>query len=119
MKNLFCIDLRLFNHITINKVTDKYGIPFEKLWELKKDGVAKIWIDETPYDGKNILIAYNTKKSDEIIFTDTLKEHLSKMDFMKPEKRKLDTDSILEKISKFGISSLKADEKEFLDNLSK
>ena len=60
-----------------------------------------------------------TKKSDEIIFTDTLKEHLSKMDFMKPEKRKLDTDSILEKISKFGISSLKADEKEFLDNLSK
>jgi hypothetical protein len=43
------------------------------------------------------------------------------MDFLKPEKKvkSLDTDSILEKISKFGISSLKPEEKDYLDSLSK
>lgn len=121
MKNIICVDLRLFNHISMNEVSDKTGIDFQQLWNLKKEGIAKIWIDLKGYDGeKNSLVAYNTKKSQDVIFTDDFKKHLNAMDFLIPEKRSkiLDTDSILEKISKFGIQSLKPEEKEFLDKLN-
>ena len=120
MKNITCIDLRLFNHVTLNEVSEKIGINFEHLWNLKKDGIAKIWIVLKGYDGENSLVAYNTKKCEDIIFTNEFTKHLNGMDFLKPEKKSkiLDTDSILEKISKFGIQSLKPEEKEFLDKLN-
>jgi hypothetical protein len=121
MKNITCIDLRLFNHITLNEVSEKIGIDFNHLWNLKKDGIAKIWIVVKGYDGENSLVAYNTKKCEDVIFTNEFSKHLLEMDFLKPEKKvkSLDTDSILEKISKFGISSLKPEEKDYLDSLSK
>jgi len=120
MKNITCIDLRLFNHITMNEVSEKTGFDFQRLWDLKKDGIAKIWIVIKGYDGENSLVAYNTKKCQDIVFTSQFAKHLNGMDFLKPEKKSknLDVDSILEKISKFGISSLKPDEKEFLDKLN-
>jgi HJR/Mrr/RecB family endonuclease len=103
----------------LNEVSEKIGIDFNHLWNLKKDGIAKIWIVVKGYDGENSLVAYNTKKCEDIIYTNSFSKHLLNMDFIKPEKKKrvLDTDLILEKISKFGISSLKPDEKEYLDSL--
>jgi hypothetical protein len=70
------------------------------------------------------MIAYSTvKKPKEIIYTNGLENILSEMSSyqLQPsiDLSELSVDKILDKISKFGMTSLLKEEKEFLDEASK
>jgi hypothetical protein len=117
MKNIFKLDLRKFNNEKLKEVCDKYLLDYDKMLSNKKKGYANTWID----NDLGIVVAFTTKKDSTIVYTHAMDNFLSsakEVEIIK-QPRELDLDSILEKISKYGIDSLKDDEKEFLDNLSK
>jgi len=115
MKNIICIDLKMFNHVKLQEVCDKYGLNYDTLLQNKYDGFAKIWIDTNT----NLIVAFNTKKNSNVQQSEAFSEllmNISPVEITK-QPRKLDLDSILEKISAYGIDSLKQDEKDFLKSL--
>lgn len=117
MKNTICIDLTKFNYEKLKDVSNELDLDYDVLVRNKKKGFAKIFVNTD----LGIIIAYTTKKNkSEICYTGTFDEALSKMKSFEITKDpvQLDTDSILEKISKYGIDSLNKDEKLYLDNLS-
>jgi hypothetical protein len=115
MKNIVCIDLRMFNHIKLKEVCDMYGFDYQTLLSTKTQGFAKIWINKDTMK----TFAFTVKKDDTVRFTDDFAKEISEIKPIEPikQERSLDLDSILEKISMYGIGSLKPNEKEFLDNL--
>ena len=72
-----------------------------------------MWIDKNT----DKIIAFNKKKVDIVMISDSFVEILNNINPVQLPKRNMDLDTILEKISKSGIESLNVREKNFLDNL--
>lgn len=117
MKNIVKVDLRKFNQAKLKEVCDKYSLDYNSLVNNKKNGFAILWIDIDT----QIIIAYTMKKNDKIFYTNLMDDFLSSMKEVEIVKqpKELTVDSVLEKISKYGIDSLTDYEKDFLDNSSK
>ncbi len=119
--NLILIDLKQYNHPKLREIALQFDWNQEVLVMFKDNNIAKIWVD---VDTKDV-VAYTTKKDNNIKLGDDFMEKLSSMDsYQLPKKAKvtnltLDLDSILEKISRTGLDSLTNDERSFLDNLNK
>lgn len=118
--DLFSFDLRQFNHTKLKEFCDEKKFNYEELCHYKSEGFAMIWVDKNT----NKIVGFNTKKESQIVVTSLFREMLMKVPSYTPPKKTvspeaLDLDSILEKISKYGINSLKQEEKNFLENLNK
>lgn len=116
MGNIICIDLTKFNNEDLKKISDKYNVDSISLLSNKKDGFKKLWICEETLN----IIAFNTKKDDEIKYTSSFGERLKSMNSIEMKKEPnviFNVDSILEKISKYGIESISKEEKDFLDGI--
>lgn len=117
--NIICIDLTKFNNEKLKEVSDKLDISYEILLSNKENGFAKLFVDLT---GSGTIVAFTTKKNKEkVILTNYFTKSLLEMTSFEiiKEPVQLEMDSVLEKISKYGIESLSKLEKDFLDNLSK
>lgn len=121
MKNIILIDFTFTSMDSLKSICDDLKINFDILKSDKeKFKFYKIWIN-TEF---KTMIAYSTvKKPKEIIYTNGLESILSEMSSyqLQPstDLSELSVDKILDKISKFGMSSLLKEEKEFLDKASK
>lgn len=109
-----CIDLTEFSQKKLRVISEKYQISYDFLIHNKNVGCAKIWIDLD----MSMMVGFTTKKSDRFELTEQWTDTITNI---KPIKFKnndksLSVDSILDKISKFGIKSLTKIEKQFLDN---
>ncbi len=115
MRDIICIDLRMFNHIKLKEICDKLDIDYNVMLSTKNKGFAKVWINQ---ENKKTF-AFTLKKDDTVRFTDAFTQEISEMIPVElPKKPKeLDLDTILEKISSYGIDSLSQYEKDFLNNL--
>ena len=126
LENILVIDLtksnyqnlqRLIDDNKINEMLEDDILDVKMLSDNKKYGLCKLFIDKT----KGHLIAYTTKKDKETVVL--VKEFTKDLLNIKPlelkKNSKMDLDSILDKISKFGKNSLKEKELSFLENLSK
>ena len=120
MKNIKVIDLTMFNNEKLKEVAKMFpGISInpDNLIKDKKGGIKKVFLDTESL----VVIAYTLKSNpDEIIFTDSLVEKLAAIEpIQMPKKQRntgpLSVDTILDKISKWGIESLTESEKTFLD----
>jgi len=115
MENIICIDLKMFNHIKLKELCDIHGFNYDTIINNKYEGFSKLWIRKED----NMIVAFTTKKSDTVQYTDMFSNDLLKISpiALQKQPKNLDLDSILEKISAYGIDSLKPDEKDFLNNL--
>lgn len=112
-KNIICIDLTKFNNEKLVDVAKELSLDYNSLLSDKKEGFAKLYI------GIKGTIAFTMKGGkDKIHYTKEFTNDLSNMDSFELVKEPIvmNVDSILEKISKFGISSITTEEKEFFDN---
>lgn len=123
--NAFQIDFSLQSKKDIEIICDRYSIKFDELMEKHKVwDFYKIFIDIESFK----MFAYILNSDRKTLkFTDAIDEVILSI---KPEVAEikvetptseiiLDIDTILEKITKYGINSLTNKEKEFLDNSSK
>lgn len=115
MENIICIDLKMFNHIKLKEICENYDLDYGSLLQNKYDGFAKLWIDIE----KKIIISYTTKKDSTIQPTQSFQEILSKVEPVPVPKLQpvLNVDLILDKINKYGIDSIRKEERDFLDSL--
>ncbi len=118
MGNIICIDLTKFNNEKLVQLAKIYKLSPEGLINDKKEGFAKVYMDID----KGLLVAFTYKRrKDEIVIADVFNEHLRSIPSVVVEKKQplseMTIDSILDKISKYGIESLSINEKNFLDNL--
>jgi hypothetical protein len=118
MKNLICIDLRQFNNEKLKDVSKSLNLIYENLLIGKKDGFVKIYIDRSTG-----LVVATTHKDDlnNIVLSSEFTKSLSEMPtFSMPKKeiKNLSIDSILDKISKYGMESLNENEIGFLEKNS-
>jgi len=116
--NIICIDLTKFNYDKLKEVSSKLNVKLDILVNNKKEGFAKLFVDTN----LSIIIAFTTKRDkNRVVYTDVYDNKLLEMNSFEIVKQpvQLDMDSVLEKITKYGIDSLNKNEKEFLDNLSK
>lgn len=124
MKNVICIDLTKFNNEAIIELCNTHDLCKEEVLRNKKIGVAKLFINTDT----NQLIAYITKKDKTLKYTDVLADYLNSIksveivqinpiidEVISNDLGDLTIDSILDKISKYGITSISANEKAFLD----
>lgn len=113
--NIRLIDLRNFNHPQIRTLCDIHGFNYDILCGYKDSGYAKVWIDGDSNDHK--IFAYTNKKSSDFIATIHLRDYFNSIPSLELAKqpRKLDLDSILDKIAKWGKDSLSKEEIEFLN----
>jgi hypothetical protein len=114
--NIICIDLTKFNNEKLKEVSNELNLSYDIVLKNKKKGFAKIFLD-----GSRV-IAFTTKKDKGTInFMDSFANDLMKMDSFEvtDEPVNFELDSVLEKITKYGVDSLSKNEKKFLDNLSK
>lgn len=120
MKNIILIDYQFTSLDKLKKICDELNINFDVLKKDKEDfKLLKIWLDiDLLY-----MVAYTTIKRPNEIKYDGFEQRLLEMSrySLKPttDLSNLSIDSILDKISQFGINSLLKEEKEFLDNVSK
>lgn len=119
MENIICIDLINSDLSKLNDLADLFSISVEPLILNKRAGFARLWID--PVSG--ILIAYSIKSNPlAIVMSNIFKDSLVSIEpysIVKPiEKVELNSDKILDKISKTGIKSLLKEEVEYLKSLS-
>lgn len=116
MKDIKCVDLTSYNCEKLKEVSEFLGIQnHEAMVENKKNGVTKMWID---ISNNMTTIAYSVKGDKNVYMTD---EFLSDLNKIKPfvlikKVKELNLNSILDKISEYGITSLSTNEKLFLDN---
>jgi hypothetical protein len=123
--NAFQIDFSLQSKKDIEIICDRYSIKFDELMEKHKVwDFYKIFIDIESFK----MFAYILNSDRKTLkFTDAIDEVILSI---KPEVVEvkeetptseiiLDIDTILEKITNYGINSLTNKEKEFLDNSSK
>lgn len=117
-KDIICVDLTKFNFEKLEEVSTKFNLDLDMLVSNKKRGFAKLFLDLR----LDIIIAYTTKKNKrEIVYTDYIENVLSEMKpiEVKKEPVQLTVNSVLEKITKYGIDSLSDNEKDFLNDYSK
>jgi hypothetical protein len=121
MKNVICIDLTKYNNEKLVEVCKELGkihnfdFNIDVVLLNKKDGFVKVYVDLT--SGKCIAFT-NKKDRNKIHYTDVFTEMLKAIEptvFVK-EPKAMSVDSLLEKVSKYGIDSLSVNEKNFLDN---
>lgn len=144
LTNTVCLDLRTLNGKSLDRVAESINTSFQQLEEFKKSGIAKIWIDlSTRY-----IVAIQNKKQDINILPDYCplsKRQVKSLLNMTPisysqvkkerhenllrlkttqevsidyEVKKLDIDTILDKILSEGLQSLTEEELEFLKKFS-
>jgi hypothetical protein len=116
--NIICIDLTKFNNEKLKEVSTELNVRLDVLVGNKKLGFVKLFLNIE----LDIIVAFTTKKDKtRIVYTDTYKDMLLNMESFEIVKQpiQLDIDTVLEKITKYGIDSLSVLEKDFLDNLSK
>jgi hypothetical protein len=115
MRDIICVDLRMFNHIKLKEICEKLNIEYNVMLSTKSKGFAKVWINQ---DTKKIF-AFTLKKDDTVRFTDAFTQEISEIIPVELPKnpKVLDLDTILEKISSCGTDSLSQYEKDFLNNL--
>jgi hypothetical protein len=125
MKNIICIDFSIIKNDDFAKICEKYSFKYEQLLsQHKKFDFYKIFIDVDTFRMFAYILNKNKSK---IEVTDGLDVFLNSIKSEVVEKEvevvvsnvEMTVDSILDKISKFGIGSLLKEEKEFLDNSSK
>lgn len=133
--NAFQINFSRQSKVEIESICTKHLIKFDELWEKhRKFKFYKVFIDLDSFKMFAYVLQSNTKKLE---FTDAIDEVIlsikpevaDKKEVVEQSKTKinievdseiaLDIDSILDKITKFGIKSLTKTEKDFLDNSSK
>jgi hypothetical protein len=121
MKNIKVIDLTMFNNEKLKEVVKLFPnieINPESLVQDKKNGIKKMFLDTESL----VVIGYTLKSNpDEMIFTENYITGLQEIQPLQlPKKQRatgpLSVDTILDKISKWGIESLTESEKSFLDN---
>ena len=115
--NIICIDLTKFNFEKLKEVSVKLNVKIEILVDNKKEGFAKLFVDTD----LGIIVAFTTKRDkNRVVYTDVFDKLLLEMKSIEIVKEpvQLEMDTVLEKITKYGIDSLSKNEKEFLDNLS-
>ncbi len=116
--NIICIDLTKFNNEKLIEVSKKLNVKYDILLSNKENGFAKLFVDIVG----GVIVAFTTKKDkNKVVYTKAYTEILlgiTSLEIVK-EPVQLEMDSVLEKISKYGIESLSKLEKDFLDNLSK
>jgi hypothetical protein len=122
------IDYTFTSDEKLKRISEELHLNYELLIKEKKEfKMYRIWID---IESKT-MIAYTTTKSPKsIIYTRGYDDLFVSMKGYEPKpiglpepkieypKAELNIDSILDKISKFGIESLLKEEKDFLDNAS-
>jgi hypothetical protein len=123
--NLIVIDFTISSEDEIKKICDKFNFDYKIISkDKKKFKLKKIFIDTVTKK----LIAYTTKKDPLLVlYTDAIGDvflnlPIFQLDEPKIESSlpiKLDVDSILEKIHKYGMNSLSKEERNFMDEESK
>jgi hypothetical protein len=117
--NLLVIDYSITSNDDLKIITDKFGLNYDYMTsQHKKFDFYKIFIDiETR---KMISYILNSNRS-KVEVTDAFDFVMNSQKSYVIEKPavELSLDAILDKISKFGITSLVSEEKEFLDQASK
>lgn len=132
MENIICIDLTSYNQAgleklsTINPILDRVRMSYSDidtnmyliLEDLKVMGYAKLYIDST----NGLLISYTMKGKDKSVKLND--KAIDGVDFssIKPiefPKREVNIDTILDKISNYGMESLSSKEKLILESKSK
>lgn len=128
MKNVICIDYSITSNDDLKSICNKYSFKYDELLSNKKKfDFYKIFIDLNTYRMFAYIVNKNKSK---IEFTDGIDIFLnaiepervvqeSKMNISSSLSIELDIDVILDKIHKYGISSLLKEEREFLDKSSK
>jgi hypothetical protein len=126
MKNIICIDLTQFNNEKLKEVAESLKLTTAQvgiILENKKNGIVKVYLnkDSLHLDGLSLsAVAYTVKKDKTIKYPDSFAEMLNKIEPIKAKKKdKLEltsVDSILDKISRFGVESITENEKNILDN---
>lgn len=117
MKNVICIDLTKYNNEKLVELAKTINIDVEATLHNKKVGFAKIFI----YQESGRVIAFTTKKDkDAIQYTTYFNELLTSITPIELSKAPIEmsVDTILDKISKYGVDSLTTNEKKFLDGNS-
>lgn len=121
MKNVILIDFAFTSEQSLKSICDELRINFKVLKSDKeKFKFYKVWID---MDSRT-MIAYTTvKDTKNIVYTIGIESMLQSLNSyqLQPSTNlaELNVNSILDKISKYGIDSLLKEEKEFLDEFSK
>lgn len=121
MKNVILIDFAFTSEQSLKSICDELRINFKVLKSDKeKFKFYKVWID---MDSRT-MIAYTTvKDTKNIVYTVGIESMLQSLNSyqLQPSTNlaELNVNSILDKISKYGIDSLLKEEKEFLDEFSK
>ena len=140
-KSIICIDLRKYNNEQLTKVSEHIGIKDGDLQENKKMGIIKVFLDDERKTHMAVVFKNPTGRHYKGLVVDhdySLQVTLSKRDYdyllkmpatdfdLKKKDWNLPTvievfnvDAILDKINKFGLSSLTKSEKDFLDEESK
>lgn len=117
-KNFHYVDLEGFNSAQIFNVCAKYNILPDELYKFIRKKYTEFWIlKEDKFDGRIVSYAKDGIMEMNSDFKDFLLTIGSKKSTFNKEKLPviLEVDSILEKISKYGISSITDEEKKFLD----
>jgi hypothetical protein len=124
-KNIICIHLtRFYDLEDFRKMLRDNGlsafIEAKVLFNLKKDGYLKLWLDNQTFR----TIAWTTSPDKKRLhFSDDYAQFLKDLNSLtfieKSESTNLNLDQILDKIAKSGIESLTTNEKQFLDQCSK
>jgi hypothetical protein len=120
-KNIICIHLtRFYDLEDFRKMLRDNGlsafIEAKVLFNLKKDGYLKLWLDNQTFR----TIAWTTSPDKKRLhFSDDYAQFLKDLNSLtfieKSESTNLNLDQILDKIAKSGIESLTTNEKQFLD----
>jgi hypothetical protein len=113
MKNIICLDVTKFNNEKLADVANTLNLNYDVLLENKRNGFAKFFILNRK------VIAYTTKKDkNKVEYTKHYSDLLLSLTPFSIEKepKEMDVDTILDKISRYGIESLSINEKTFLDN---
>ena len=122
--NIIIIDYAFTSDEKLRRICNELKINYDVLLKDKKEfKMYRAWIDITT----KTMIAYSkTNSPNKIIYTDSYDSLFRSIPIYEPKPIALpapavdlNIDSILDKISKYGIDSLLKEEKEFLDNSSK
>jgi hypothetical protein len=122
--NIIIIDFAFTSDDKLRRICEELKLNYDVLSNDKKQfKFYRVWIDLT----SKTMIAYSTVSSPEkIIYTPAYEEIFRTIPRYEPKPIELpapqvdlNIDSILDKISKYGIDSLLKEEKDFLDNSSK
>lgn len=113
--NIILINLENYSTEKLRELSS-LGLSPDVFIEDKEKGFRKLWIDLNT----GSVVAF-TKRTDRVELTSVYKDTLSEIEEFKIEDTDveviLDLDTILDKISKYGINSLVKEEKEFLNSL--